>query len=81
LKVVSDWQQWYYNELRPWEHYVPVKNDLSDFEERVEWCLNNDQAAQDIAANALKFTNGIVFGSEMARAAEVVIKCARSFDG
>jgi hypothetical protein len=81
LKVVSDWQQWYYDELRPWEHYVPVKNDLSDFEERVEWCLNNDEAAQEIAANALRFTNGIVFGSEMARAAEVVIKCARSFDG
>ena len=27
---------------KPWVHYVPVKMDLSDFEERLKWAKEND---------------------------------------
>jgi len=43
--------QWYYPRLRPWQHYVPIRNDLSDFVERVRYVLDpaNDAALKRIA--------------------------------
>ena len=82
LKVSSDWRQWYYDAMRPWEHYVPVRRDLSDLEERIGWCLDNDDAAREIGANGLKFATGIVFDTEMPRAAAAILKASRrSIDG
>jgi hypothetical protein len=77
LKVMSDWHQWYYHGLRPWEHYIPIKNDLSDLEERVAWCLDNDDGAREIAANGMKYANEIVFGTEMLRAAGLALRASR----
>ena len=48
LKVASPYEQWFYGDLRPWVHYVPVRADLSDLEERIDWCLANDDAAEAI---------------------------------
>ena len=78
LKVTSRWRQWYYDDLRPWEHYVPVQEDLSDFEEKVNWCLDNDDNAREIGANGLKFASGIVFGTQMQKAAGVVLRASRN---
>jgi Glycosyl transferase family 90 len=77
LKVVSRWRQWYYDGLHPWEHYVPVKNDLSDLEEQVAWCLENGEQARQIATNGMKFAHGIVFGNEMLKAASSVFRSSR----
>jgi hypothetical protein len=79
LKVVSNWRQWYYDNLRPWEHYVPVQNDLSDLEERIEWCLENEESAWEIAENGRKFANEISLGTEMPRAAATVLKTSRAY--
>lgn len=35
--------------MKPWEHYVPVKMDLSDFEENLMWAKQNDDELRDIA--------------------------------
>jgi Glycosyl transferase family 90/Sulfotransferase family len=51
LKVMSEWRQWYYDELKPWEHYVPVKNDLSDLENQIAWCLDHDDDAREIGSS------------------------------
>jgi hypothetical protein len=56
---------------------VPIKNDLSDLEERVAWCLDNDADAREIGANGMKYANGIVFGTEMLRAAGSVLEASR----
>ena len=37
--------EWYYPRLVPWKHYVPLKNDLSDFEEKVAYVLNPENNA------------------------------------
>ena len=34
---------------RPWKHYVPIKFDLSDFEEKLEWARQNDDEIKQIA--------------------------------
>ena len=37
--------------LRPFEHYVPVRLDFSDLEERIEWAVSNPAKVQEILAN------------------------------
>jgi hypothetical protein len=55
LKVKSLWKQWYYDELKEWEHYVPINNDLSDINEKIEWCINNDDKCKQIVKNGNDF--------------------------
>ncbi|MCF1708544.1 hypothetical protein L0V05_06910 [Tabrizicola sp. J26] len=42
-------------ELVPYEHYVPVKDDLSDIREVYDWCLANLPACEEIAQNGKRF--------------------------
>lgn len=39
--------------FRAYEHYIPVKADLSDLVEQVEWARANDEAARHIARAAV----------------------------
>jgi len=55
LKVKSKWKQWFHHRLEPWVHYVPVANDYSDLNDKIEWCLHNEQACIDITENAKRF--------------------------
>ena len=36
----------------PWVHYVPVKIDLSDFEEKLQWAKEHDEELKRIAETA-----------------------------
>ena len=49
IKVDSPYEQWFYERLRPWQHYVPVAADLSDLSATIEWCLSHDDLAREIA--------------------------------
>jgi hypothetical protein len=55
LLAKSRWQMWYYRFLKPYIHYVPVENDLSDLLERVDWCRGHDDECRKIAENARQF--------------------------
>jgi serine/threonine protein kinase len=55
LLAVSQWRIWYSAMLTPYEHYVPVKQDLSDLVEQIKWCRQNDAKCLQIARNAKKF--------------------------
>lgn len=46
---------WYSHLLKPWEHYIPIKPDLSDLVETIHWCHNNDSLCNTIANNAYQF--------------------------
>ena len=81
LKVSSSWRQWYYDGMRAWEHYVPVSGDLSDLEERIAWCLDNDAEAHAIGENGLAYGRRLVFGPEMLAAAKTVLQTSRPFTG
>lgn len=50
LKVASpgNFRQWYYRDLVPWVNYVPVREDLSDLVERIEWLREHDEQARAI---------------------------------
>lgn len=55
LKVSPDFVDYFYSELQPWIHYIPVSHDLSNLYDRVEFVMNvkNTDAVQRIirAAN------------------------------
>lgn len=45
---------WFYG-LTPGLHYIPLRADLADLEERLEWCRNNDAHCREVAAAARAF--------------------------
>ena len=47
--------QYFFHELEPWVHYIPVSNDLSDLLDRIRWAKEHDRAAQKIAENGRNF--------------------------
>jgi serine/threonine protein kinase len=63
LLVESQWKIWYRDFLLPFgdtydeklAHYIPVKEDLSDLIEKIQWCRDNDEKCEQIAKNALHF--------------------------
>ena len=61
LKVESlyKWIQWFHPLLKPYIHYVPVKKDLSDLADQIQWCKVNDDKCKKIVENALKLYSKI----------------------
>jgi len=47
--------------LEPWIHYIPLKSDLSDVEEKMQWIEENDQEAQQIAERATLFIYDLLY--------------------
>jgi len=80
LKLESKfgYRQWYYDRLKPWEHYVPVKADASDLAERVEWLRSNDAGAREIASNAQRFARSLSFEAGRREAVDLITAHWRS---
>jgi hypothetical protein len=43
LKTQSSWRQWFYDEYLPNVHYIPVKDDFSDIQEKYQWCESHPE--------------------------------------
>lgn len=46
--------------LEPWEHYVPVRRDLGDVEEKLSWCQSHDKEAEAIGENGRQFAETFI---------------------
>lgn len=55
LKQESDQIQWFYGALKPYEHYIPIKNDLSDLLSQIAWAKAHDEEVQQISKRAQEF--------------------------
>jgi hypothetical protein len=42
------WYEWFFDQLHPMEHYIPVSNDLGDLLPAVQWAVANPDQAQAI---------------------------------
>ena len=51
----DDYLEFFYGALTPWVHYIPVKEDMSDAEELINFARENDDVAQAIAKNGFDF--------------------------
>ncbi|TVP68768.1 MAG: hypothetical protein EA339_15665 [Rhodobacteraceae bacterium] len=49
LRQDMEWQSFYDDMFRPWEHFIPIARDFSDLEDKYEWCERHlDRCAQII---------------------------------
>lgn len=48
-------QEFYYEMLTPWIHFIPIQTDLSDLCEKVLWAKNNEEKSHQIGENARSF--------------------------
>ena len=55
LRVKSEFVHWKDSELKPNEHYVEVKSDLSNLHDQLEWCKTHDTECKLIAERAYLF--------------------------
>lgn len=53
--VERECDEFFTKDLKPFVHYIPVKSDLSDLEEKFNWAENNYEQAKLIAHNALVY--------------------------
>jgi len=55
LKHDSPYIQWYYRDMLPWVHYVPIQKDLSDLLDILFYLKDHDDLAEQIGKNGLQF--------------------------
>ena len=55
VKQDSSRIEWFYPAIKPYIHYVPLKQDLTDIFEQISWMKANDNKLQEISLNAQKF--------------------------
>ena len=56
-------RQWYYDQLVPFETHIPIRADLSDLEEKLDWARTNDAQCREIAANGQALAQSLDFDS------------------
>ena len=78
LKVETPYEQWFYDRLRPWVHYVPIRADLSDLEARVAWCRENPDECEWIAANGRRLADTASDRAELERSCREIMAVARA---
>ncbi len=47
--------QWYYDELKPYVHYIPVAHDFTDLIEKIRWADEHEKDVEQIILNANAF--------------------------
>ena len=55
LRVKSEYTSWFDHLIKPNVHYILINADLSNLEERIQWCIENDKKCEVVAKNSLSF--------------------------
>ena len=59
--------------LIPWVHFIPISETMGDLEEKLEWCISNDNKCQQIVENAnLYVSNFLNFEDEKNLSTQVI---------
>ena len=53
--VYSRYKMGFQYEMKPWVHYVPIKDDFSDLVININWIFSNPEKCKEIVVNALEF--------------------------
>jgi uncharacterized protein Usg len=46
--------------IKPYVHYIPVAEDMSDIIEKIQWCLDHPKESQKIVKNAFDFASNFL---------------------
>jgi hypothetical protein len=60
LLLQHRWKQFFSPALKPWEHYVPLADDVSDLVARYEWLQAHPERAAAIAENGRRFAREVL---------------------
>ncbi|XP_046604805.1 protein O-glucosyltransferase 2-like isoform X1 [Neodiprion virginianus] len=55
FKQESKYYEFFYKQLRPYEHYIPIKKDLTDLVEKIRWAKQHDNIAYKVSRNGQLF--------------------------
>lgn len=55
FKQETTQSQWFYDALKPYVHYIPIKEHMEDLVETILWAREHDTECQQISENARKF--------------------------
>ncbi|CAG7669073.1 unnamed protein product [Allacma fusca] len=55
FKTESPYFEHFYKDLKPWTHFIPVKADLEDLIEKIQWLKENDHKAKAVGENGRKY--------------------------
>ncbi len=47
--VDDQWLEFFYSALKPWVHYIPVSQKLTEAKELIQFAIENDDVARGIA--------------------------------
>ncbi|SFZ81068.1 Glycosyl transferase family 90 [Devosia enhydra] len=74
LKVESafGYRQWYYDRLQPWQHYIPIRADMADLGEKIDWARTYPTRSSEVARAGQEFARSLTFESETRWAAEKI---------
>lgn len=55
--VGDEWQEFFYEPLKPWIHYIPVRANANkeEIQELLDFAVNNDEIVKEIAENGYNF--------------------------
>ncbi|KAL1530358.1 hypothetical protein AB1Y20_001266 [Prymnesium parvum] len=59
LKQDSPYIEFWYRDLKPWVHYIPIRRDLKDFRERLVAAMSNPELSAKIARTGQKYRESI----------------------
>ena len=54
------WHEWFWDELVPWENFIPVARDLSDLVSRARWVKENPRQAVRIGRAGQQLTQRLL---------------------
>ena len=60
LRVKSPYIHWLDHIMEEGKHFIYIKEDLSDLEQRIQWCIENDLKAKKIALQGQKFAHKVL---------------------
>jgi hypothetical protein len=60
LRVRSPYIHWLDHIMEEGKYFIYVKEDLSDLEQRIEWCIQNDTKAKKIAQPGQRFAQKVL---------------------
>tara|TARA_Y100000389_G_scaffold204555_1_gene257951 strand:- start:317 stop:3181 length:2865 start_codon:yes stop_codon:yes gene_type:complete len=70
----SKYNLWFSYKLKPYVHYVPIKEDLSDLVTQVQWCIKHDDKCKQIGKNAQSFYKETFSKTNLLNELKLVVK-------
>ena len=75
--VERDDIEFFTRDLKPFVHYIPVKEDLSDLEEMYDWAEAHPEECKQIAKNALEYAqNNLTREKAIEYYSRIILDCA-----